>query len=214
MSKSPMVLGAVVFPGFEMLDLFGPLEMFSGLGQAKMKICVIAEHAGPVPAAIFMDGPVGPSIVAEVDFASAPRLDVLLLPGGIGILEQLDNPAMLTFLAARKTDTQVVASVCNGSALFARAGLLDGHRATSNKQFFAMSVAQSDKVTWVEAARWVDDGPVVTSSGVSAGMDMALALIERLFDAETAERIAVQTEYSRHTDAQRDPFVAHLNAMT
>ena len=205
MSDQPLSLGAVVFPGFEMLDLFGPLEMFSGLGQAKVNIQIIAEQAGAVPAAIFADGPVGPSIVAELDFASSPDLDVLLLPGGMGIIDQLDNQPMLNFLAARKADTQIMASVCNGSALFAKAGVLDGHRATSNKQFFAMSVAQSDKVEWIEAARWVDDGPVVTSSGVSAGMDMALALIERLFDAETAQLIGVQTCLLYTSPSPRDP---------
>ena len=67
-------------------------------------------------------------------------------------------------------------------------------------------------VAVVGGGRWVDDGPVVTSSGVSAGMDMALALIERLFDAETAREISVQTEYTRHDDADSDPFVAHLNS--
>ena len=73
--------------------------------------------------------------------------------------------------------------------MLAAAGLLDGYRATSNKQFFNLAVAQSSAVDWIAAARWVDDGPVVTSSGVSAGMDMALAIIERLFGAETAEGI-------------------------
>ncbi len=102
--------------------------------------------------------------------------------------------------------------MCSGSALLARAGILDGHRATSNKQYFSLATAQSAAVDWVAEARWVDDGHVVTSSGVSAGMDMALAIIERLFDTETAQAIAVGTEYTWHRDANTDPFIAYLNA--
>ena len=104
-------------------------------------------------------------------------------------------------------------SVCTGSALLAKAGLLDGLRATSNKQFFGLAASQSEKVEWVEAARWVDAGRFVTSSGVSAGMDMAIAVIERLFGTERAEAICALTEYTRHGDASSDPFAKHLNEM-
>ena len=79
-------------------------------------------------------------------------------------------------------------SVCSGSALLAKAGLLDGRRATSNKQYFKFAVDQGPKVTWVKEARWVDDGNRVTSSGVSAGMDMALHVIARLYGARRSTR--------------------------
>jgi transcriptional regulator GlxA family with amidase domain len=120
---------------------------------------------------------------------------------------------MLAFLRNRARRAAITAAVCTGSALLAKSGVLDGHRATSNKQFFSLAVAQSSVVEWVEAARWVDDGAVVTSSGVSAGMDMALAIIARLFGIEVAERIAIGTEYTWHRNADIDPFVAHLNRM-
>jgi transcriptional regulator GlxA family with amidase domain len=102
-------------------------------------------------------------------------------------------------------------SVCSGSAILARAGLLDGRRATSNKIFFELARSQSEKVDWQEQARWVEDGPFATSSGVSAGTDMALAVIARLYGRERAEAVALVTEYQWHTDAARDPFAAHLN---
>ena len=136
----------------------------------------------------------------------------MLLPGGIGTLPELANETLHDFLRKRAAEAQVTMSVCSGSALLAKAGLLDGLRATSNKQFFELARSQSDKVEWVEAARWVDAGRMATSSGVSAGMDMALALIERLFGSEDADRIAVLTEYQRHTNADEDPFVRYLNA--
>ncbi|MEM8563389.1 MAG: DJ-1/PfpI family protein [Pseudomonadota bacterium] len=213
MTSTPLSLGAIVYPGFEMLDLFGPLEMFSLLGPDKVRIHMIAQTKGPVTAAMSMDIEHGPKVLAEYDFEDAPALDVIMLPGGMGTLPELENPAMLSFLAERAKQATITASVCTGSALLAKAGVLDGYKATSNKQLFKLAVAQSDKVEWIEEARWVDDGPVVTSSGVSAGTDMSLAIIERLFGAEVAESAMSDAEYSWHRDASSDPFHSDLNKL-
>jgi transcriptional regulator GlxA family with amidase domain len=197
-------LGAVLYPDFELLDLFGPLEMFGSVGSA-LRIVTVAETLGPVASAQ------GPQTLAEFDYASCPALDLILVPGGIGTFPQLANPALLGFLKERSETAELTLSVCSGSALLAKAGVLDGRRATSNKQFFSAAASQSDAVDWVTHARWVEDGPVATSSGVSAGMDMALAVIERIYGAEMAETISVLTEYTRHTDASQDPFAAYLD---
>lgn len=199
-----LTLGAVLYPDFELLDLYGPLEMFGSLGD-DVQIVTVAESAGPVRSYQ------GPRTVAEHGFADAPALDLLLLPGGIGTLTALENDALLDFLRDRSSAARVTMSVCSGSAILARAGLLDGRRATSNKMFFSLATSQSDQVEWVEAARWVVDGPMVTSSGVSAGTDMALAVIEDLFGAERAEQVAAYTEYQWHRDPDSDPFVQYLN---
>jgi len=218
MTGEPLHLGVLLYPNFELLDVFGPLEMFASLGHARVRIHMIAAAPGPVRSAMAGDGPLGPSVVAEHGYADAPPLDILLVPGGFGTVPALADEALLAFIRqcarTRAPGTPILASVCTGSALLARAGVLDGHRATSNKQFFDLARNQSDQVEWIEAARWVDDGAVITSSGVSAGMDMALALIERLFGPDAAEQVAVATEYTRHRDADRDPFVAHLNALS
>lgn len=206
-------LGAILYPGFEMLDLFGPLELFSVLGSQHIRISTVAESAGPVAAAIGAEGAVGPRVIADHDFASAPPFDLLLVPGGAGTLVELNNGVMLEFLRQRCAAAELVASVCTGSALLARAGVLDGLRATSNKQVFALAASQSDRVQWIEAARWVEDGKFFTSSGVSAGMDMALAVIARLWGEDSATRAASYAEYSWHRDADRDPFAAELNVL-
>ncbi|MFK7976719.1 MAG: DJ-1/PfpI family protein [Halioglobus sp.] len=213
-TDTPLQLGAILYPGFEMLDLFGPLEMFSLLDPSLLTINMIAEKTGPVMAATGMHIDRGPEVIAQYDFNSAPPMDILLLPGGFGTLPELENPAMLGFLAERSSTAKITASVCSGSALLAKAGVLDGHRATSNKQLFALAVAQSDKVEWVEAARWVDDGPVVTASGVSAGTDMGLAIIERLFGEAVALTIMDTAEYTWHRDANTDPFAKDLNKLS
>lgn len=197
-------LGAVLYENFELLDLYGPLEMFGCVGP-EIEIVTVAERTGPVRSTQ------GPQTVAEFDFNGCPPLDLILLPGGIGTLDQLDNPAMLAFLRERSSSAEVTMSVCSGSAILAKAGLLDGRRATSNKQFFGLAAVQSDKVDWVEEARWVEDGPYVTASGVSAGTDMSLGVIARLFDRERAQTIADLTEYVWQEDPNRDPFYKFLN---
>lgn len=192
-------LGVVLFPVFELLDVFGPLEMFGNL-RDQLNIIMIAEQPGPVESAQ------GPKAHADIGFPDCPKLDLLLVPGGMGTRQQVENPAMLEFLRTRAKEAELVMSVCTGSGLLAKAGVLDGKRATSNKKSFAWASSRSNRVEWVKKARWVEDGDRVTSSGVSAGMDMALAVIARLFGRETAERLALYTEYDWHRDPAWDPF--------
>lgn len=197
-------LGAILYEDFELLDLYGPLEMFGCLGP-ELRIETVAHRPGPVKSAQ------GPETVARHGFDACPELDLLLLPGGIGTLPMLADDAIQEFLRARSQNAEVMMSVCSGSAILARAGLLDGRRATSNKVFFALATAQSEKVDWVPGARWVEDGPFVTASGVSAGTDMALGVIANLYGRARAEAVALVTEYQWHADADTDPFVAQLN---
>lgn len=201
---TPLTLGAILYPDFELLDLYGPLEMFGTLGH-ELRIVTVASQPSAVSSAQ------GPKTVAEHGFDDCPPLDLLLIPGGIGTLAALNDEALLSFLCERSPNARATLSVCSGSAILARAGLLDGRRATSNKMFFSLATSQSEKVDWVEEARWVEDAGMVTSSGVSAGIDMALAVIADLFGQERAEQIAILTEYEWHRDAARDPFVKYLN---
>jgi putative intracellular protease/amidase len=104
-----------------------------------ININTVAERAGPVAAAIGSEGAVGPKVVADFGFDDAPAFDLLLVPGGSGTLAELENDVMLDYLRDASEHAQLVASVCTGSALLAKAGVLDGHRATSNKQVFALA---------------------------------------------------------------------------
>ena len=194
-------VGVVLFPGFELLDVFGPLEAFGNL-PGMFRVVLVAEQAGPVASAQ------GPRAVADHGFGDCPRLDVVLVPGGIGTREEAENPALLGWLGGRAAEAEVVTSVCTGAALLARAGVLDGRRATTNKAFFQWVADQGPNVEWVREARWVEDGKFATSSGVSAGIDMALAVIARLVGREVSENVARMMEYEWHTDASVDPFAA------
>ena len=206
----PFRVNAVLYQGFEMLDLFGPLEMFSMLGD-EVEIATVAEHAGPVASAKAAAIGAGPEVVAAKGFAQAEAADLVLVPGGFGTFPELENDVLLEFLRAQSENAQYVASVCTGSALLAKAGLLDGRKATSNKQFFILAEQQSDQVDWQTEARWVEDGKFYTSSGVSAGMDMAIAIIDQHFGPEVRQQVTEGVEYVWHDDPSSDPFVGSLN---
>jgi putative intracellular protease/amidase len=201
-----LTLGALLYRGFELLDLYGPLEMF-GMLRSEIKIVTVAENADPVASYP------GPQTVAEFDYRNCPDLELILLPGGFGTFDQLGNEAVLSFLKERVPLARVTMSVCTGSWLLAKAGLLDGRRATSNKAYFKIATQQSDRVDWVSEARWVEDGPIFTASGVSAGMDMALAVIAKLFGENRAADIANGAEYVWNKDPNDDPFHQYLNML-
>jgi len=198
-ASPPIHVGAVLFDGFELLDLYGPLEMF-GLLEGEARITVVAEKPGTVRSS---SGPCG---TAEVTMADASGFDVLLIPGGIGTRTQIANRQFLAELKRLAEASQLVATVCTGSFLLARTGLLDGRKATSNKRVFQLVKTNAPKVNWVARARWVEDGKYFTSSGVSAGMDMALAVIARLCGREKSLQIASRAEYEWHEDSSWDPF--------
>lgn len=192
-------IGVVLFHEFELLDVFGPLEMY-GMAPESFEIHMVAEERGQIASRQ------GPKSVVEHAFSEARPFDVLLVPGGRGTRTEVENPVLLEWLRMQASRAEYVTSVCTGSALLAKAGVLDGVRATTNKRAFAWATSQSDKVTWERQARWVEDGRIFTSSGVSAGMDMSLALIARILGQESAENIAVWTEYEWHREAGWDPF--------
>jgi transcriptional regulator GlxA family with amidase domain len=199
MGEKARTLGVVLFPGFELLDVFGPLEMFGQLSGV-VDICTAAQGAGSVSSAQ------GPRVVADHGFEDCPSLDLLLVPGGIGTRDGIDNERLIGWLTERTEAAELVMTVCTGTALLARTGLLDGHRATTNKMAFHWVAEQGPRVKWVKQARWVEDGKFVTSSGVSAGMDMALAVIAHLVGEQMSESVAVGTEYEWHRDPAWDPF--------
>ena len=198
-AKTPLKVAAVVFPGFEVLDLFGPIELLS-LPKDRFAISIVAEKKGEVKSAQ------GAKVLAESSFADSNSYDILLVPGGQGTRREVGNPAILDWLKHAEPRAKYVTSVCTGSALLAKAGLLDGKRATSNKIAFDWVVTQGPKVNWVREARWVEDGKFFTSSGVSAGMDMALGLIGRILGRPASEEAARFAEYTWHSDSTDDPF--------
>jgi transcriptional regulator GlxA family with amidase domain len=201
--SSPIHVGAILFEGFELLDFFGPLEMF-GLLEDAARISVVAERVGPIKSS---SGPCG---FAETTMADASEFDALLIPGGIGTRKQMTNAEFLAELKRLAKASRIVATVCTGSFLLARTGLLDGRKATSNKRAFQLVKRNAPAVRWIAKARWVEDGRYFTSSGVSAGMDMTLAVIAKLCGREKSLEIAKRAEYEWHEDSSWDPFAVGI----
>ncbi len=192
-------IGALVFPGFEVLDLFGPIEMFGMLSE-QFDIQIVAESGTSVASGQ------GPAALVNNSFDDGQDYDLLLVPGGSGTRAAVDNQPLLDWIRRSCAAAEIVMSVCTGSALLAKAGVLDGKRATTNKRAFDWVCSQSPDVDWVAQARWVEDENVFTSSGVSAGMDMSLAVISRLCGADAAKQAALGAEYEWHDNPDWDPF--------
>jgi transcriptional regulator GlxA family with amidase domain len=201
MADSRLRVGVVVFEGFELLDVFGPLEMF-GVVPGRFDLSLIGPHTDPLASSQ------GPRSACDHTYDTAPRCDIVLVPGGIGNRPLLEDRPFLDWLAGYCATADYVTSVCTGSALLAAAGLLEGYRATTNKRAFKWVREIGDRVEWVPEARWVVDRNRWTSSGVAAGIDMALALIVHLHGETAAQRTADGTEYDWHRDSSWDPFAA------
>ncbi|MEM8592718.1 MAG: DJ-1/PfpI family protein [Pseudomonadota bacterium] len=193
-------LGLMIFPGFEMLDAYGPLEMCS-MHQKLFEIFAIGPSLDPVKT-----NSGGPATMPDLTFENATQMDILLVPGGTGWRDVVSDQSQLDWLRGQAERAQWVTSVCTGSLILAAAGLLDGKRATTNKMAFPRTTPAYPAVHWQPSARWVVDGKFLTSSGVSAGMDMALDLIARIAGPEAAEQAAHWAEYTRNPDPDHDPF--------
>ncbi len=203
--RGPRRVGVVLFDGFELLDVCGPVELFGHL-PSLFSVELIAGSPGPVASAQ------GARLVAEVGFVDAVTPEIVLVPGGIGTRALARDREFTDWLARWAATAEFVTSVCTGAGLLAAAGLLDGYRATTNKRAFDWPRSVGPRTEWVPEARWVQDRNRWTSSGVAAGMDMCLALIAHLHGGPTARELADGVELDWHQNPDWDPFAA-LNGL-
>jgi transcriptional regulator GlxA family with amidase domain len=185
-----MNFGFLIFPDLEELDLVGPWEIiryWSQFAQGPENCLMIAEKSGPVICNK------GMSINPHIIFSDCPTLDYLLVPGGQGTRKEVDNQVLVHFVTTQAKNCRAVLAVCTGAFILHRAGLLSGLRATTHWASLDRLRNLGD-VTVVEE-RIVRDGPVWTSAGVSAGIDLALAFIADAAGEETAGSIQFGVEY-------------------
>lgn len=195
-------MGIFVFDGVEVLDFAGPFEVFSrtrltpGVESrrsdetAPFHVFTVAARPGSIRATG------GLEIVPSYDFATAPPIDILLLPGGFGTRPLLENADVLDWIRRTAAGAQRVTSVCTGSLLLARAGLLQGRRATTHWGALDL-LASLDPTIKVEADRRVVEDGVLSSAGVAAGIDLAFAVVEALCGPAVADETARYIEYPR-----------------
>lgn len=179
-----LTIGLVTFPDITQLDLTGPYEVFSRLPGAKTEL--VWKTLDPVLS------DTGMTLTPMRRFADAPAYDVIVVPGGPGQQGLMDDDATLDFLRAQAATARWVMSVCTGSLVLGAAGLLGGKRATCH--WLSLPLLAGFGATPV-AERVVFDGALVTTAGVSAGIDGALALVDRLAGRPAAETIQLSIEY-------------------
>lgn len=179
-----MKIGYVLFPDLTQLDFTGPLQALSRVPGAETHI--LAKTADPVPSDC------GLSLVPTGTFASAPMLDMLVVPGGFGVIDAIADTETLDFLRDMGHAATYATSVCTGAFLLGAAGLLKGKKATTHWAYH--SLLELVGATPVKA-RTIRDGKIITGGGVTAGIDFAFAIVNELCGRETAEKLQLALEY-------------------
>ncbi len=191
-------VGIYLYDQVEVLDFAGPFEVFNTASRLVQR----SQPEGELPFSIFtlsLDGkPIqargGLQVQPHYGIADHPAIDLLLIPGGV-IDPELERPALIEWLRRTAADAELTASVCTGAFLLAKAGLLDGKRATTHWEDIAELRAIFPQLDVQEEVRWVVDGRLITSAGISAGIDMSLQLVAQLAGEELAQRTARQMDY-------------------
>lgn len=200
-----MNVGILVFDEVELLDMAGPYEVFTTAARMHARtappgspplfsVCTIARRRGPVRARA------GLHLLADHGLDEHPPLDCAIVPGGV-VDAELGQPALMDWITAQARTARILASVCTGALLLAQAGVLDGRDATTHWEDLDALRTLRPAVRVLDRVRWVDQGAVVTSAGISAGIDMSLHLVRRLHGPELALRTARQMDFDWRADA-------------
>jgi transcriptional regulator GlxA family with amidase domain len=196
LSERPLRVSILLFPDVEVLDFAGPFEVFSVAGRihwamhghAPFEVATVACARGPVRARH------GLNVVPGFDFDDAPEADILIVPGGV-MAAPLDCPTTLEWVKHEAAQAPLTASVCTGAFILAKLGLLDGRRATTHWEDIADLRNGYPHLEILADTAYVDTGNVVTSAGISAGIEMSLHLVSRVLGLAAAKATARQMEY-------------------
>jgi putative intracellular protease/amidase len=194
-----MNVGVLLFEDFETLDVYGPVEILGRLTDM-YNIQFYSLTGGLV------NNKHGVSAQTKKLEAIINGTGIFLIPGGYGTRVEINNTALIDLIKKISLQSEYVFTVCTGTSLLAKTGLLDGRKATSNKRAFDWVMTTGEKVNWIREARWVVDGKYYTSSGVSAGMDMTLGFLNDIHGNAFAKDVANQIEYSWQQDKDHDDF--------
>lgn len=185
-----VLAGILVFDDVEELDFVGPWEVFGSAREcgADLPTVTVAEKESAIRCAN------GLRVIADHSFATVPKLDMLLIPGGYGTRKLVSDDRTLEWIRGAAKTCRWVASICTGARLLAQAGLVAGRRMTTHSQFLD-ELAQRSDIQVVRGERYVADGKYVSSAGISAGIDMSLWLVGQVFGEELAHRTRAYMEY-------------------
>ncbi len=198
MSGARIAVGILIFPRVEVLDFCGPFEVFSvtRLNEERRREEDSPFHAFLVAERKELIETTGKmKVMADYDFDDCPPLHVLVVPGGVGVEQQLSNQRLVRWLCERASGSKIVSSVCTGALVLATAGILDGRRATTHWAYLDSMRKSFPQVSVESAFHVVTDGNIITSAGISAGIDMALTVVGQMFGEPVARATARRMEY-------------------
>jgi putative intracellular protease/amidase len=184
-SRPEVRVGILLFDGVQIIDFAGPYEVF---GSAGFGVTTLSHDGKPVTTAM------GLKVTPDAAFDAAPSFDVLVVPGG-DVQDAERDPQVLAFVRKHAQSSRHVLSVCTGSFILAGAGLLDGLKATTFTPRIDQLAKRYPKVKVIRDVRWADNGRIVTSAGLSSGMDAALHVVATLRGTEQARSVAMRLEY-------------------
>jgi transcriptional regulator GlxA family with amidase domain len=183
----------LLFNDAEVLDFCGPFEVFSVANyfgdSPAFRVITAAEKPGPVLARN------GLSVNPEHQLTTCPAPAILLVPGGMGTRREMNNPVVIDWIRKASTNAEMVLSVCTGSILLAKAGLLDGLAATTHHEAIDLLRQTAPQTEIRQDRRFVDNGRIVCSAGIAAGIDMSLHIVARLLGNRVATQTAAHMEY-------------------
>lgn len=191
----------ILFDNYETLDVFGPAEIFGRL------VDTYSLKFYSLEGGVISNRHQVPIVTEKLSTANKTPY-MILVPGGLGTRKEVANEMLIEQITALSNASDYVLTVCTGSALLAKTGLLDDKEATSNKRAFSWVVSTGPKVIWDSTARWKIDGKYYTSSGVSAGMDMSLGFLADKHGIDFARKVALEIEYHWVEDKDNDTFKA------
>ncbi len=188
-----MNVGILIYPNVEVLDFAGPFEVLSTANRLsdkneKFDVFIVSEHLSQVSARG------GLKIMPDYACTEHPDIDVLMIPGGVHT-PQLSNPVLINWIKQTANQAKLIATVCTGVFLLAESGLINGHSVTTHWQDIDDLKIQYPQLDIISGQRWVESKRVISSAGISAGLDMSLYLVSKLLNLELAERTAKQMEY-------------------
>lgn len=200
-------LAILLFDDAEVLDFCGPFEVFSvanrTLDAPAFKVFMVTAKPGAVNATN------GFSVNPDFEIANCPQPELLLIPGGRGTRREMNNEPLIEWIKLTAIDADLVLSVCTGALLLGKAGLLDGLEVTTHHVAYELLRGIVPSATVHEDRRFVDNGRVITSAGIAAGIDMSLHVVERLLGADAAASTANHMEYPwRHQIHERLPLTS------
>jgi transcriptional regulator GlxA family with amidase domain len=191
-------IGILIFPDVEVLDFCGPYEVFSVTRlhpelrreePSPFEVLLVAEGSDPVVATG------GLRVIPDCTIAECPPLDILVVPGGWGTRKEIENRRLIQWITDQGRKVETLTSVCTGSMLLGRAGLLDGKQATTHWLLLQEMRNAFPKIRVLDDQHVVEEGSILTSAGISAGIDMALRVVVRYFGKEVARATARHMEY-------------------